>query len=138
MHRSPQYRQRGFSLIEMTMVIVVVSVAAVPLLGSLAQPGRALLLAEDLQVATNDAQTCADFIVRSHHDDQTTYASINAAVCSSLPFPSGNPPVVTKTDIVNATNPACPPVAACKKIDVTVTKNSTLLTSLTFMITDYK
>ena len=139
MRRSPQRQQRGFSLIEMTMVIVVVSVAAVPLLGSLAQPGRALLLAEDLQVATNVAQACADFIVRSHHDGVTSYANITTTTCNSLPVTSGYPPVVTVTDVTSATISACPSasIGFCKKLIVTVTKSSTKLSELTFMVTNY-
>jgi len=139
MHRSPQHRRRGFSLIEMTMVIVVVSVAAVPLLGSLAQPGRALLLAEDLQVATNVAQACADFIVRSHHDGVTLYANITTTTCNFLPTTTGYPPVVTVSGVTSATVPACPSALTgyCKQVGVTVTKSGTKLADLSFMVTNY-
>lgn len=129
---------RGFTLIEMIMVIMVLSIAAVSVLEAFSGNGRGLLIADNNHIAQNMAQQCAEYIVRAKRDLVLTYANINTTVCNSLPVSAGfSPPTVTPTSVTSATVTACPASTACKDTTIVVTKSGVTLATMRLLLVDY-
>lgn len=127
--------QRGFSLIELVIVIVLVSIAAVPLIAPLPLAGRAFLTAEELQTGGNVVEACADYILAARRNVAVGYTGITATICDTLPAPLNGfaPPQVTITDpFINA---ACP--GTCKRVVVSATYGGQPRGTLTLMLVDY-
>lgn len=128
-------RADGFSLIELIMVIVVFSIAAVTLMSSFANVGTAVALSEELSVAKSMVQECSEFIVMSRRDTVNGFANVNSSSCSILPPTSGyNPPQVTVT---NTTAAPCPAGATCKHVVVSVTRNGNTLAESQILLANY-
>ncbi len=128
-------RSAGFSLIELVMVIVIVSIGAMTLLGSFQQVGQSILLSEDLQVGAQLAQECGEYVVISRRDATNAYTGIDANVCNGLPLPVGFNRTITLTEPFS--DPACPGGATCKKVEVLITKGSDNVGSITTMVANY-
>jgi prepilin-type N-terminal cleavage/methylation domain-containing protein len=55
--------QTGFTLIEMVLVIIIISIASVPLFGMFSQAASSLLINEKTQTAVQLAQERAEFLL---------------------------------------------------------------------------
>lgn len=113
-------RDTGFSLVELVIVIVVLSVVSVGLASGFAHLGSSLVLNEDAQAAAQQAQACAEHILGSRRN--RGYA-VTFPDCSALgAFNGFGPPTVTNWA---PTAPACPAGSACTGYEVTATYGST-------------
>lgn len=110
----------GFSLVELVIVILVLSVVSVGLASGFAHLGSSLVLNEDAQAAAQQAQACAEHILGSRRNRGYT---LTFADCSALdPFNGYGPPTVTNWA---PTAPACPTGSPCTGYEVTATYGST-------------
>lgn len=79
--------QRGVTLLEMVVVIVIVALAFAALAGLFAMAGRALPLNERLQGAGQLAQACAERILSARHTPgfvfNTPAATLQATYCDA-------------------------------------------------------
>jgi prepilin-type N-terminal cleavage/methylation domain-containing protein len=131
-------RQRGFSLIELIIVIVVVSIAVVAIGGAFAFVSRSLALNEDQQRASQLAQECAEHVLSRTRPPRGHFATVAAAApsadCNGL-----NAGAYTR--VVNVNNMAaggalCAAGWACKWVQVTVTRGN-VAAEVNFMIVQY-
>lgn len=129
---------RGISLIEMIVVMVLVSAAAVPLLSLYGVVVRSLPINEDTQTAAQLAQECAEHVLAARRNPAVGYGAIDNSICNVLPPPlAGFARKVEVTDL--AASPPCTVKAAgtCKKVEVSVSAQTTEPTRLTFMLVNY-
>ena len=134
-------RRAGFSLLELVMVIVVVSIAAVAIGSGFAYIARTQALSADLQRASQIAQECADYIIglgrKPGSYGGVTPVAANSAICNALPAPGGAfTRTVDVTDVVGAGAQFCANTWACKHVRVTVRRASAVIT-LNFMLVNY-
>lgn len=128
---------RGVSLIEMIVVIVMVSAAAVPLLSLYGAVARSLPINEDTQTAAQLGQECSEHILAARRNPAIGYSAINNAICDALPPLAGFARKVKVTDL--ASSPPCTVKKAgtCKHVEVSITAQTTNATLFTFMIANY-
>ncbi|MEK6747800.1 MAG: prepilin-type N-terminal cleavage/methylation domain-containing protein [Pseudomonadota bacterium] len=128
---------RGFSLVELIIVIVLISIAAVPLLGLFQGVGSSIISNDDLQVAQQTTQACGEQILGLRRRNPATgFASITTTGCNGLAVPAGFTRALTVNSVTNATLAACPTGASCKNVSVAVTKG-TLIADLSLLLTNY-
>ena len=126
--------QLGFTLIEMVMSIVIISIAAVALLNATMNSGRALRLTDRVQIGATFVNECGEYIAASRRSGANTYAQVNTTVCNFLTLPAG----FTRTVALSAlTSSACPPGATCQSVTISAYDNGTLASQGVMMITNY-
>ena len=117
-------RQRGVSLIELIIVIVVL-VAGVALLGrAFVEPARSVAEKENIQTAWQVAQSCADHALGMRRPSGTSpagFANITVGMANPCPAFGGVTQTFTVTDTSGAG--ACAGVAGtCRQIAITAAK----------------
>lgn len=132
-------RQRGFSLLELAMVLVVFAIAAVPLVTPLVQTSQDTWLMEDLRIGAALAQECAETVLGVKRDLATTYADViaDASLCDNIlaALPAGFArPALTFTDVSAS---ACGGAVTCHQVAITITKDGNTVATTTVMIADY-
>ena len=132
----------GFSLLELVMAMIVVSVAAVTLLGGFGQITTALSTEGNLRGAGEVAQECGEFIIATKRAGVTGYPSVSSTVCDGLPVPAGFNRTVTVNTITPPPGPGgrieCPASAVdCKEVIVNVTSPGTAVAEVRLLLTDY-
>ena len=113
-------RSSGFSLIELVIIIVVGSVAAVGLMALWSGVGRSAGQSEETQVATQLAQECAEHVLAQKRVNPAVgYANLTTTVCDTLPAFAGYARTVTLT---GTTASPCPVATAgeCQLVRVRV------------------
>ncbi len=137
----------GFSLIELIMVIVVVTIAGTFIVAALLPAATSIATDQDLQTATRHAQECAEHIImRRRVQGATGWSNValgsGTSVCNALTLDSGYSRTVNVTDPntpTAGTSPACPSATltdVCKLVQVSVTKGSTTA-DIRFMLVYY-
>lgn len=127
--------RNGFTLIEMVISMVIISVAAVALLNAMMNSGRALRLTDRVQVGASMVTECAEYIVTSRRNGTKTYAQIDSAVCNILlPSPSGLTLTVSLAALATS---ACPSGATCQSVTVSAYDSGALASRGIVMITNY-
>ncbi|HJX18205.1 MAG TPA: type II secretion system protein [Acidiferrobacterales bacterium] len=124
---------RGFSLIELIMIIVAISVMGVFLTTTFSQLPRPLEVSEGAQTASQLAQQCSERVLarRRASGAGLGFASIVTGTCAGLPTLPG----YTVTDVVAPlAGGACPALAACKQVTVTVTRNAATVAETVFLL----
>ncbi|MGA7801366.1 MAG: type II secretion system protein [Gammaproteobacteria bacterium] len=112
--RAPRYR--GFSLVELVLVIVILSVAAVAILGQFTQVSSSLNLNETVQTAGQLVQEKAEQILAEARAGQ--FSTIVTTAPQNL---TGNYAGYTRSVTVNGyAGTACPSGATCKQVLVDV------------------
>ena len=132
--------QRGFTLIELIIVIVIMSLAAAAFARSLARMPDSLAYDEKLQVGTQLAQAKAEQIRADRWNPSRGFSyitSANYAAESPVSGFSSYSRSVTITDIT--TNPPCTTTSSgtCKQVLVTVSSGATTLATVQFMVVDF-
>lgn len=137
-------RADGFTLIELVIVMIVISVGLLGLAGAFSNASSSLSANETLQQAAQYAQECAESAMATRRDLGFDWFSTNTFSCGSNP--SGfirtlNPVGAIYTGVssgsCNSHNPCpCPNGISCRDVDITVTKGS-LYSSISIMLVDY-
>ena len=129
---------RGFSLIELIMVVILLSLLAVAMVPMVGQTSGGLLANRDSQAAAQLAQECAEYLLQLRRSNGYNLGGV-ITDCSALSTLDGyGPPSVAITDPYDAAAVAgCPSVtASCKLVTVTSTY-ATGTAVINFMLVDY-
>jgi prepilin-type N-terminal cleavage/methylation domain-containing protein len=133
-------RPRGFTLLEMIMVIVILAIASITVATMVANVNAHQGDNTDLQVGTQLLQECGENIVAQHRRDENFFSTTMGASssnCYSLTTltPSGfSLPTVA---VAAYTGPGCPGTAECKVATVTLAKGGATLQTLNVMLVRY-
>ncbi len=130
---------RGFSMIELIMVVVIIAIAVVGIGAAFAHVSRSLALNEDLQRTWQVAQECAEHIVSRTRAPRGHYAVVAAASpsteCNGLAA-AGFSRVVNVTTMATGGTSLCAAGWACKRVQITVSRGSATA-ELNFMMVQY-
>lgn len=129
---------QGVSLIEMIVVIVLVSAAAVPLLSLYGGVVRSLPINEDTQTAAQLGQECSEHVLASRRNPAIGYGAIDNAICDALPPPLDG--FARKVEVTAlASSPPCTVKKAgtCKKVEVRISAQTTNPSVFTLMLVNY-
>ena len=127
---------RGFTLLEMIAVIVILSVAAVPIAGLFSKASVSLLNNQDIQTATQLAQEQAELILGRRRSQG--FAAI--ATTSNTEILAGNYTGFNRTTTITQppTLPAgCPAGAVCDLVTVSVDAGGAVLSEISFVLVNY-
>lgn len=141
-------RSRGFTLIELVMIIVLLSVAGTAILGMFGQVGRSLVTNQDTQTGAQAAQACAEQILAFRRSTLAGYGYANVTVgnntgaCNAGFTAVGG---VTAAPTVNVAShssgslAACPSATAgdCKLVTITVNSNGLQAANLSVLLVNY-
>jgi prepilin-type N-terminal cleavage/methylation domain-containing protein len=123
----------GFTLIELVMVIVLLSISSAGLIMLFGQLTNSLAINNDIQTAAQLAQECAEHLLGARR--QAGYNLGGVTDCSALPAYNGfGPPAVTISDPYAGA--ACPGGASCKLLTIDATYDSGAAT-VSVLMTDY-
>ncbi len=127
--------QRGLTLLELVMVIVILALAAVPVLGQFSQVSSSLLGNEAIQTAALLAQEQAEAVLAARR--RLSYAAIPTGTSSTVL--GGNYSAFTRT--LTVTEPplgsGCAAGATCKEVIVRVDHNGKKRAEVTFILVNY-
>lgn len=126
---------RGFTLLEMIAVIVILSVAAVPISGLFSKASVSLLNNQDIQTATQLAQEQAELILGRRRNQ-----GFAAIVPGTYPeVLGGNYAGFNRTTTITQplTPPGCPAGAVCDLVRVSVDAGGALLSEISFVLVNY-
>ena len=122
----------GFSLIEVVIIIMVMSIIAVPLTLQFSQAGSSWQLNERVQTASQLAQGCAEELLSTRRLSGHTAAL--AISCSALPASFSS---YTRTlTLATFSSSACPDTS-CSLVTVVVTHSGDERARLAVMLADY-
>ena len=123
----------GFTLIELVMVIVLLSISIAGLIPLFGQLTNSLSINNDIQASAQLAQECTEHLLAARR--QAGYDLGGISDCSALPALNGfGPPTVTINDPYAGS--ACPVGANCKLLGINATYDSGTAT-VTLMMADY-
>lgn len=136
--RCARQMPRGFSLIELIALIVVVSIATVVLLAQFGGIAKSLSSNEDIQTAAQLAQECSEHVMAVRRNPAQGFAAVTDTVCDVLPAPL---PGFTRTvDVTElTTSPPCTVTTAgtCKQVIVSIAKGVITPGAVTLMVVNY-
>ena len=126
---------RGFTLVELVVVIIVVSVGLLGLASMFGDNIRTLVVGEDAQRAAQYAQECTERVLAVRRNLGFDSATIATTICDSQALPTG----FTRTVTVPATyagtaTSTCPNVTLCRDVIVTVTKGDVSADSTVMLV----
>jgi len=129
------FRAKGFTLVELVMVILLLSIGATVIVAGYGQVARSLSVNEDLQAATQLAQECGEYVVAARRDNPLIgYSGVTGAnFCSGVPNPTGLSLTIAFTDPYRGV--ACP--GTCKLAAISVTKGGDSLAMTNVMLARY-
>ena len=133
-------RQRGFTLIELVAIIILLSIAGTAILGMFGQVGRSLTTNQDTQTGAQLVQEKAEQILADRRNAARGFAWIVAANYPAETPISGFAAFdrsVTISDIT--TSPPCPVTTAgtCRQVVVRVSMGLVTVAQNTFMVVNY-
>jgi prepilin-type N-terminal cleavage/methylation domain-containing protein len=128
--------QNGFTLIEMVLVIVIISVASVPLFGLFSRAASSLLINERTQTAAQLAQEHAEFLLAIRRNQDFDAAELLSDTTEIL---SGNYAGYSRSTVITQppSVPGCPLGASCKEVVVSVDEGGSTYADVTFLLVDY-
>lgn len=125
---------KGFSLIELIVAIVVLSIGTIAVVTMMSQAGRGQTDNNDFQTAVQLIQECAEQVLATRR--RATNGYVSATSCSGVTAFSGfSAPTVAVIDPY--TDNACPTGAICKLLTVSVSKGSTSFPAVSLMLVNY-
>ncbi|MDO9449387.1 MAG: type II secretion system protein [Rugosibacter sp.] len=134
-------RQPGFTLIELVVVMIVISVGLLGLTSLFSNTSKSLSTNEILQQATQYAQECAESAMAKRRALGFAWFASNSFSCGSNP--DGFTRTVTVGNTYNGTGTGSDPcpggVNNCRNIAITATStaNTALSSSITVMLVKY-
>lgn len=134
--------ERGMSLIELIMAIVVASAGIAVITHGFMTASRGIRTDEEIQTATRHAHDCAEHILgrrRSAGGFSVVAAASPSTLCDALTLTSGYSRSVVISDVTLAQSAACPSTLTgdCRRIDVTVAGPDGYQAAVNFLITNY-
>ncbi|GEM_PF-873339 len=132
--------QCGFTLIELVLVIVIISVASVPLFSLFTQASTSLLQNEAIQTAAQLAQERAEFILSRRRELGFNGAVPELAVGTINENLTGSFSTFSRTTVISQppVPPAgCPAGAVCKQVSVSVDAGGPVLARIGFLLVNY-
>ena len=128
---------RGFTLIELVLIIIIFSVAAVPILGLFGQVGSSLESNESLQTGTQLAQERIEQLLATRR--AAGYSDVSLNLGTSSETLTGNFTGYSRITTISSHSggSACPATASCKQIQVQVQRGGNTLSTLNLMVADY-
>lgn len=126
-------QHRGFTLIELVMVIVILSIASVAVLDQFTQASKAWFVDEDVQIASQLVQERAEQVLLSRRI--SGYASVTLGTVNDTL--TGSFASYTRTVIVSVLSGAPCPAASCKQVHISVARAGAPLASATLMLASY-
>ena len=126
-------RQRGVTLIEMVIVIVILAIAATAIMDQFVTSARSYETNESVQTAAQLAQECAEHILATRR--LQGYATAIAATCPALPAAYTSSGYVRNASFGAA--PAACVTAPCAQVDVVVTHSGSERARVVFMLGSY-
>ncbi len=133
--------QKGFTLIELVLVMIILSVASVPLFNLFSQSTSSLLSNEAIQTAAQLAQERAEFVLSRKRELGFNGPVAELAVDTLTENLTGNFSSFTRTTVI--TQPlaplfaGCPGGAPCKRVIVSVDAGGPTLAQVTFLLVNY-
>jgi len=132
---------RGFSLIELIIIIVVLGIASAFLATSFTQLPRSLAVNEGAQTSSQLAQQCSELVLARRRSTAAGLGFgsivIGSDPCAGLPTLAG---YVVTGDVDDWSNVVpCPSAAAnsCKRVTVTVTRNAVTVAVNEIMLVNF-
>ena len=132
----------GFTLIELMIVMLVISVTVLGITATMSRASNSLSLNENLQQAAQYAQEGAEKVIAIRRDAGYTSSSINTDMCNASNLPAmsaGFSRTVTVQDVNGTgtgTDPCPSGTSNCKNVTITVT-NGALSSSISLLLVYY-
>jgi type II secretory pathway pseudopilin PulG len=130
-------RVRGFTLVEMVIIIILLAGGATAMMALYSQASGAMTRSETIQVAVQLAQECSDYIVtRRRQQDYATVTGLGTTVCDSpnLPVYAGYNRTVATAAVAPGSG-ACPSTAgACTQYTVSTDAGGPVLAQTVFVL----
>jgi len=128
--------QNGFTLIEMVLVIIIISVASVPLFGLFSRAASSLLINEKTQTAVQLVQERAEFLLAIRRNQDFSAAELSGVTTEVL---SGNFSGYNRSTVITQppSGPGCPGGADCKEVTISVDEGATTYAEVTFLLVSY-
>jgi len=128
--------QNGFTLIEMVLVIVIISVASVPLFGLFSRAATSLLINEKTQTAAQLAQEQAEFLLAIRRNQDFDAAELSGNTSEVL---SGNYAGFNRSTVITQppSGPGCPAGAGCKEVTISIDEGGDTYAEVIFLLVDY-
>lgn len=138
-------QSRGFTLIELVAIIVLLSVAGTAILSLFGNVSRSLDENQDTQTGIQLVQECAEYIMafRRSTDPTRGYAGVaigvNTGLCNGAFTAVSGFTSAPQVDVVGHNSgslAACPSAAAnsCKQVDVRINKGGQVMAQATLML----
>jgi type II secretory pathway pseudopilin PulG len=122
---------RGFSLIELIMIIVAIGVMGAFLTTTFSQMPDSLTVGEGAQTGSQLAQQCSELVIARRRNAAIGFAGIASGGCLGLPVIAG----YAITDVVAPyAGAACPVGGTCLQVTVTVTRNAVVVAQTDFLL----
>lgn len=131
-------RAAGFTLIELVLVMIVISVGLLGLASIFSNVSKALPTNEILQQAAQYAQECAENAIATRREQGFNWFASNTFSCGANPSGFVRAANVGATYAGSATS-ACPEGITCRNVSISVTStaNASLSSSVTLMLVNY-
>ena len=128
--------QNGFTLIEMVLVIVILSIASAPLFSLFSRAASSILINEKIQTAAQLAQERAEFLLAVRRSQNFLAAELSGSTTETL---DGNYSGYTRNTTITQPppGPGCPAGASCKQIDINVEEGGSSYAEVTFLLVGY-
>lgn len=131
---------RGFSLVELVIVIVVLAIGVVGIGSAFAYLSRSLALNEELQRGWQIAHECAEHVMGLARKPAGAYGAVAvgspSAACDAIPAVAGYSRTVNVTALP-AGGALCSAGWACKRVEIVVQRGGAGIAALNFMLVDY-
>lgn len=115
--------QRGFTLIELVVVIVVISAGLLGMTGLFSTAVRALSTNQDMLTVGQFAQSCAEEVLAFHHRTNLATAATVPTLCTSTQTGYARTLSVSTPYLNQAAKPWCPSNVTCRDVSITVTSS---------------
>jgi len=127
--------QRGFTLLELVMVITLIALASIPILGQFSRASSMLLTDEIIQTAAQLAQERAEGVLADRRNNG--YAAVPTGTTSDVLSGAYSNYSRTATVTSPPVGSGCAVGATCKEVIITVDHSGRTRAEITFMLVDY-
>jgi prepilin-type N-terminal cleavage/methylation domain-containing protein len=133
--------RRGFTLIEVIVVIVILGIASAAVVKMVVQVASGGTDNQTLQVGSQLLQECGEWILANHRRDENYYTNVLTAGtstnCFSGPsaYGSFSAPTVVVTDVSGTSS--CPTGGVCKQVAISISSGGSSLNTVNLIVMKY-